>query len=292
MNKSNLKEFVKRTLEAMEDLTNIKKKQSGVSPDKLKHSGCPKCKNPMTTLNSTKPPMWGCDKCKHTWKEAVNENDEPIKRAYSKYKAVCRKSPWKFDEKNIASFGVFKKHYLSKKDKVNEEHGDVHYWGAQPKDKNSSISTGYKGTDPIKTPVTEAGQPKMSPMDFEIKRREIENILNKGGRRNAVVDFFDQKEIIDLTGDTDKDGAIVIQPNKALDIYRGGIFIYPTHYEILLKLVDGKKIDLRKVTDWDQVKKTIRGYSGLNESINNKALHRLVIEAAKEVVAESRNRKK
>jgi len=100
MNKSKLKEFVKRTLEAMDSLPPSKK---GVSPDKLKHFECPKCKNPVTTLKSIKPPMWGCDKCKHTWEESVNE-----------------------------------------------EHGDTHYWGAQPKDKEYKISTGYKDTIPIK----------------------------------------------------------------------------------------------------------------------------------------------
>lgn len=29
---------------------------------------------------------------------------------------------------------------------LNEEHGDVHYWGTQPKDKQYKISTGYTGT--------------------------------------------------------------------------------------------------------------------------------------------------
>lgn len=35
------------------------------------------------------------------------------------------------------------------KERMDEEHGDVHYWGAQPGDAQHKISTGYKSTVPL-----------------------------------------------------------------------------------------------------------------------------------------------
>jgi len=123
MNKKDLKILIKEAISVLNEL----KPPIGISPDKLKHSECPKCKNRVTTLKSTDPIIWQCDKCKHRW-----PNDCP----------ECGGLGYTQSMDGDIKCGTCKG--------VNEEHGDVHYWGKQPTNPalGTKITTGYTGTKP------------------------------------------------------------------------------------------------------------------------------------------------
>lgn len=165
MTKYQLKKFVKGVLNILYE---EKGNPLGISPDKMKQSKCPKCQHPIITLKSTSPVTFGCKKCNYTWEnDKLNEIElpsnwnkgfqHPIKiGADGKETPFLKNGQWYirvWDDKE-------KKHLIynystdmfepDEPEKVDEEHGDVHYWGAQPKEKQYNISTGYDGTSPLK----------------------------------------------------------------------------------------------------------------------------------------------
>jgi ribosomal protein L37AE/L43A len=118
--KTKLKEFVKAVIREIHS-------NEGIHPDKLKHSECPRCQNKITILKNEDPILWGCDKCGHMW---PGECPECGGKGFT---------PSMDGNIKCGSCGD-----------LNEDHGDVHYWGAQPKEKQYKISTGYNETPKMK----------------------------------------------------------------------------------------------------------------------------------------------
>lgn len=105
----------------------VNETHGGIHPDTPRPVECPKCKNKMITLKNLEPILWGCEKCGNIW---PGECPECGGKGFT---------PSMDGNIKCGTCGT-----------INEDHGDVHYWGAQPKEKQYKISTGYNETPKMK----------------------------------------------------------------------------------------------------------------------------------------------
>ena len=119
----------------------------------------------------------------------------------------------------------------------------------------------------VKTIIKEmVGETKFPPVDVESRRREVESLVNVGGRHIANVWWasYDDYQNTFTSGDL---GAIVVDGTPASDIEKMAIVITPTNFRITARIRgETDQIKLPAVT-WPQVKKFIKQYTtGLRES--------------------------